>query len=122
MTLADATHWFDLSDRSTWFCDHDLTVPAYRPQDVRFIKNKAKGNDNRMAVDGLEQDGTGLFWVQLDGYAILDVQGRVAKIVPSAGFVGPSADLRRRFYEDAMRVARGALPMGGVRAMEGRDG
>ena len=120
--IEDATHWFDLSDRSTWFCDQALTVPAYRPQDVRFIKNKAKSNDNRMAVEGLQEDGMGLFWVQLDGYAIVDVQGRIAKIVPPTAFVGPSAELRRRFYEDAERVARGALPMVGAGSLrEGGD-
>lgn len=114
--IEDATHWFDLSDRSTWFCDLACTVPAYRPQDVRFVKNKAPtGTGNRMAVEGLQQDGRGLFYVYLDGYFIVDVQGRVAKVVPETAFVGPSADLRRRFYEDARKIARGALPMRGLK-------
>lgn len=57
------TTWFtEYSDKSTWFQDRKLTIPALHPEDVRYIKNKA--GPGCVEVACIETDSKGQYYVE----------------------------------------------------------
>ena len=59
------TCWYDFNDKSTWFQDDALTVPALRQEDVRYVKNKV--GPGYMNVGGVEKDDQGRHYVDGSG-------------------------------------------------------
>jgi len=57
--------WYDFNDKSTWFQDDALTVPALRQEDVRYVKNKV--GPGYMNVGGVEKDDQGRHYVDGSG-------------------------------------------------------
>ena len=58
--LAEDGHtacWYDFDDKSTWFQDEALTVPALQREDVRYVKNKA--GPGYMKIERVEVDSQG---------------------------------------------------------------
>lgn len=54
--------WYDYADKSTWFKDDALTVPALQPEDVRYVKNKV--GPGYMKVERTGQDTQGRYYVE----------------------------------------------------------
>ena len=54
------TCWYDFNDKSTWFQDDALTVPALRQEDVRYVKNKV--GPGYVRVERLETDSHGRYY------------------------------------------------------------
>ena len=54
--------WYDFADKSTWFQDHALTVPALQPEDVRYVKNKIGPGYSK--IERIEVDGQGRYCVE----------------------------------------------------------
>ena len=54
--------WYDFDDKSTWFQDEGLTVPALQRQDVRYVKNKA--GPGYMKIVSVEKDSQGRHYVE----------------------------------------------------------
>ncbi len=54
--------WYDYADKSTWFQDVDLTIPALQPEDVRYVKNKV-GLGCTM-VERIEMDSHGQYYIE----------------------------------------------------------
>ena len=57
--------WYDFNDKSTWFQDEDLTVPALQPEDVRYVKNKI--GPGYMKTVLVEKDGQDRYFVDCSG-------------------------------------------------------
>jgi len=58
--------WIDFSDKSTWFCDPECKIPAYRMQDVNYVACKLWGAEGAMFVDGkLEADKEGRVYIEV---------------------------------------------------------
>ena len=56
------TWWVDYSDKTTWFQDLELTVPALHPEDVRYIKNKA--GPGYVQSERIETDSLGQHYIE----------------------------------------------------------
>ena len=54
--------WYDFDDKSTWFQDDALTVPALQPEDVRYVKNKV--GPGYMKIVRVEKDSQGRHYVE----------------------------------------------------------
>lgn len=54
--------WYDFDDKSTWFQDEALTVPALQRGDVRYVKNKA--GPGYMKIVCVEKDSQGRHYVE----------------------------------------------------------
>ena len=54
--------WYDFNDKSTWFQDDALTAPAFRPEDVRYVKNKV--GPGYMKIVRVEKDSQGRHYVE----------------------------------------------------------
>lgn len=51
--------WVEAADMATWFKDADCTVHAFRPEDVRFLKNKGTGAVKSLEVQSVGKDSSG---------------------------------------------------------------
>jgi len=103
--LSEAASWVDFSDRSTWFCDYELTVPALHPQDVRYVKNKAPGGPITYVNGGLELDSEGRAYFDMEKddspprlYPNLRRAGHMYNMVLSSTY-GP--EVEKQFMRDA---------------------
>ena len=56
------TCWYDFDDKSTWFQDDALTVPALQREDVRYVKNKA--GPGYMKIVRVEKDTQGRHYAE----------------------------------------------------------
>ena len=61
LALRYPTCWYDFNDKSTWFQDDNLTTPALKPEDVRYVKNKA--GPGYMKTVCVEKDNQGRHFV-----------------------------------------------------------
>ena len=61
LALRYPTCWYDFNDKSTWFQDDNLTTPALKPEDVRYVKNKA--GPGYMKIVRVEKDTQGRHFV-----------------------------------------------------------
>lgn len=56
--------WIDPGDKSTWFKDKELTVPAETIEEVSWLKNKASNEGGHVNVRQMGRDKYGVWYEQ----------------------------------------------------------
>jgi uncharacterized protein (DUF927 family) len=60
--LAEASHYYNISDKATWYKDEACTIVATEPNEVTWLRNKGTNNKQSLGIKGVAYDAELDMW------------------------------------------------------------